>query len=70
MTPGEALRERLKSFEIYSTKVDDHVANELLYTAVETGLIEGISVHDAKVVVQIMALAAHLGDAVPQELRM
>lgn len=70
MTPGEALRERLKSFEIYVAKIDNSVANELLYTAVETGLIEGISVDDAKTVVKIMALAAHLGNTAPQELRM
>jgi hypothetical protein len=67
--PGDALRERLEQIQVPPT-LNKRTLEELLYTATERGLIEGISYEDAITVGKLMQLATMLGKKCPEEFRM
>lgn len=71
MGQREALMEHLGALENVelSTQARSNL-NELLYTAIETGVLEHVDTDQALLIVQIVALAVELDDDFPRELRM
>lgn len=64
---GKALEEILSN--VHLNFPDTNVLRELLYTAVQCGLIEGVCEEDVETITKIFSIAS-MYDRVPEELRM